>query len=495
MTWALVAAGWLGAVPSAASHAPVGLSAVGASSQEVVPGQVAAVELLGPGRPIWLGERFELELAIELDQGFFDRSSVPLLRRPLDFQVAVGADWLPGVDGRIEALAQPLDAAGGPTVAVGDAVWPTRRAAPTTDGRTRLLLRLPFTATGPGALELTGPVLRFAYATEFGEGFLGGREPRNRREAFVTSEPLTLNLRALPGEGRPFEFDGAVGSLSATAAADRRDLELGSTLELRLTLAGDAAGQLVRAPEYPATPDVRALGSRRESDGAAVTFVYSLEPQRDGAIDLEPPRVAHFDPQLGGYAWATAAAVPIIVRAPAIAAAAPPDSTTGSAPEDGPGAPPDPAVGPDSSAGPENGAGAIEYVPIALAVLAAVGGGLSLWRRVRRPGGGRPTAVEPEAFGRLRAAARQLDARMAVEGADPGELLVEALARALDCAPAAVVDRDLTARLERAGFEPAASRSTAELAEALVGARFGGEPPGDAGRRSLEAVARLLDPS
>ncbi|WP_145063237.1 BatD family protein [Engelhardtia mirabilis] len=452
----------------------------------------ASVTLSVPSRPLWVGELVELNVVLDLDVAFFETWSVPLVQRELDLQVLLGAPWFEGIEGLLVPLDGELGGSG-PSLALGGSVVRADRSQDReVDGRLRRSVTVArhFRAEGAGAVDLTGPILRFAYATEFGESFLGGRQPLDHFEAFAQAQAATLAVRDLPEQGRPPSFIGVLGDLTVQAGASPRDLTLGEKLELRLTLGGADLGGFTSPPHLPSSAGLRASDGTLTRGATQVEVVYTIEPLREGALDLAVPQVSSFDPVAGVYRTVALDPIPIVVRAA-------PASGTALDLESGADEPASTAAGSGDDSDTVRNPGLLGGIAALALAIAAAG----LWALRRR--GARamaPTEVQVRAQRtreRARAARGELDrALQLTEGhadrdesasAMVGSALIEFLARALDCSVAAVVGPDLDLRLRSAGVAAATSGRLAALVDELVAARFGG-----VARDEAAELARIL---
>jgi hypothetical protein len=159
----------------------------------------------------------------------------------------------------------------------------------------------------------------------------------------LASAPATrVRVMSLPEEGRPPDFSGLVGTLAVELAAWPRQLALGGSTRLEVTLRGDAnlwdardpltggphrtdGPELAGVEIFPARPRLELepgiqLSVRRQ-------FAYQVVPAREGRVEIPELRVPYFDPEQRRYQVATSPALALEVgpRAPARGAAQPPE--------------------------------------------------------------------------------------------------------------------------------------------------------------------------
>jgi hypothetical protein len=282
---------------------------------------------------VHVGEPIELTVRFGMDTAFLNEQAVPLFRRPLDVPVQIAAPALAALPGTLPL--PPLDdgdaGVGADTDSLPDG---TSRlsfalnddavtAAATIETRhdrayTVLTITRRLVAESPGELVLPAPTLRYAYATDFREDFINERVPIDRRETRLTGAPLTLEVLALPEQGRPFDFGGAVGNFTLSARVSPLEVELGKTIELVLVIEG--TGNLPWfAP--PALEDLDAfdgfhlIDSIHAQEGRRLTIGYELMPHR---VLTEVPAIpfSFFEPgPEPGYRTLTTKPVPLTVRA------------------------------------------------------------------------------------------------------------------------------------------------------------------------------------
>lgn len=169
----------------------------------------------------------------------------------------------------------------------------------------------------------------------FGSGFLDSFFATARR-GVVRSEPLTLQVDP-PPPGKPADFMGLVGQLTARASADRTDVKAGDAVTLTLELVG--TGNVKSIPE-PAAPNLPALRFFEPESSVAVeksndlvrgrkTFRTVVVPRVSGVAVVPPYEFSYYDPVRRRYARAATAPLTLRVAPGPVGAAA---AARGSAP-------------------------------------------------------------------------------------------------------------------------------------------------------------------
>lgn len=177
-----------------------------------------------------------------------------------------------------------------------------------------VIRRVALVPTGPGDRTLE-PI-----GVEAQVRIRGGRDPLQdffgRNSLFgsttvpvtVLSNPLTVTVDPLP-PGRPDDFTGLVGSLTAAAALDRDSIAANDAVTLTVRISGDGNVSAVPAPtlDFPADFEVfppEISESVRPTDTGLTgskTFEYVLIPRAPGEREVPSARFAYFDAGTNSY--------------------------------------------------------------------------------------------------------------------------------------------------------------------------------------------------
>src|SRR5262245_56403436 len=74
---------------------------------------------------------------------------------------------------------------------------------------------------------------------------------------FRSSNPITIRVKDLPAEGRPPEFDGAVGRYTLSVKSDRTDTKVNDAVGLKVEVEGQGNISTLAGPRLPALPDFK----------------------------------------------------------------------------------------------------------------------------------------------------------------------------------------------------------------------------------------------
>jgi hypothetical protein len=136
-----------------------------------------------------------------------------------------------------------------------------------------------------------------------------------------SSEKITVNVKALPENGKPAGYKGAVGDFTFKVTPSKTTASSGESLRLDVSVSGRGNFNLFDLPK-PIVPAALEMydPQRRESVSAGtsglqgtVTQSYTLIPQYKGKFKIRPLAFSFFDPKLGIYRTITSPEIVIDV--------------------------------------------------------------------------------------------------------------------------------------------------------------------------------------
>ncbi|HEV2843733.1 MAG TPA: BatD family protein, partial [Thermoanaerobaculia bacterium] len=146
--------------------------------------------------------------------------------------------------------------------------------------------------------------------------------------------PESVNVRPLPPA--PPGFGGAVGRIAMAVQIEPREIRLGEAATLTVSVGGTGNLQSLHEPKLALPDGLTAFPPQQEGgDDILGTTVrgtrvwrYSVISSRAGRYDLQPPRIAYFDPAAGTYQVATAPDVVLTALPRAVESAEAPEAGT-----------------------------------------------------------------------------------------------------------------------------------------------------------------------
>jgi hypothetical protein len=291
---------------------------------------LAFVELAVEARQCYVQQRVPVTLRFGMEEEFLRTQAIQPFGPRLDVPVQVVATWLEGLSGaRALGLSEPPlegDGRARPTFALNQEVRHALPAADRVEGDRRFRVysvEASFVPTSPGELRIPAPTLAFAHATRFEESMLDRRVPVDRADAFVTGEPIVLEVRPLPEEGRPPDFTGAVGSFDVTADVPTREVAFGESLKLALTIRGEGDLAGFDTPSWREIGSFRVLGILDQRTPSTRVLTLDLAPYSAKVWQVPAIPFAYFDPgPPAGYRVARTEPIDVVVRVPEAGGAA-----------------------------------------------------------------------------------------------------------------------------------------------------------------------------
>lgn len=127
-----------------------------------------------------------------------------------------------------------------------------------------------------------------------------------RSKTTLTANPIGINVRSLP-EGKPADFDGAVGRFNVVASLDRPSVNVGEPITLSLMITGTGNVEQLPAPSVPqnwrTTVNAGTYSSEIQNGMVVGKRGYQLVffPTSPGQQELPSIALDYFDPDAVAY--------------------------------------------------------------------------------------------------------------------------------------------------------------------------------------------------
>lgn len=164
------------------------------------------------------------------------------------------------------------------------------------------------TALHAGELTLGPAEIKAEFSMPFeGRRDQFGRVPPTRRTLNLRSNTIAMKVKALPEEGRPEGFTGAVGEFEIEATASPVQLNAGDPVAVEILVSGVGSFDQIQPPKpetldgwRPYDPRVTQENRGWGTEFGQMAFTQVLVPE--GTVSEVPPYVLHyFDPKTGRY--------------------------------------------------------------------------------------------------------------------------------------------------------------------------------------------------
>ena len=137
----------------------------------------------------------------------------------------------------------------------------------------------------------------------------------------VAIPATNLAIRAIPDEGRPADFSGAVGQFNFTVDVRPRELKVGEPVTVSLRLQGTGNIAAAMPPSYRDGDTFKAYDARQSGDTpapaaeeGAKTFEQVVIPRTEDLKELPPLLFSYFDPAAAQYRTVSAGPFPLTVH-------------------------------------------------------------------------------------------------------------------------------------------------------------------------------------
>lgn len=136
-----------------------------------------------------------------------------------------------------------------------------------------------------------------------------GQQSYQMTNKTVSAGGKTINVKALPIEGKPADFTGAVGSFSFSAKPTKTTLKTGESLEIEISVSGSGNLKLfdLPKPKFPSAFETFDPQHKEEVNtplsgmNGKISDTYTLVPQFKGKYTLQPLQFSYFDLKTNAY--------------------------------------------------------------------------------------------------------------------------------------------------------------------------------------------------
>jgi hypothetical protein len=134
-------------------------------------------------------------------------------------------------------------------------------------------------------------------------------------DVFAVAEPVTVQVKDAPLEGRPSTYNGAIGEFTWDAKLVPTEAKVGDPMTLTLTLGGKGTLAVVPTPDPSQIPEVaesfKVYEATEESGDSQRRFVYGLRPLKAGIERFPGLTFNYFDVRKEKYVDLKTAEIPL----------------------------------------------------------------------------------------------------------------------------------------------------------------------------------------
>lgn len=161
------------------------------------------------------------------------------------------------------------------------------------------------------------------FSDAFFDDFFGRGQKRYPVER--TTGSITVKVKHLPEQGKPREFNGAVGTYNMDVSMKTQHVKVGDPITLSMSVYGEGNIQTINEPLlslnnekdfklYPAESNTQ-ITNREELIRGRKVFSKVIEPQKADLKSTPAIVFSFFDPRAGQYRTITKEPIPIVVEA------------------------------------------------------------------------------------------------------------------------------------------------------------------------------------
>ena len=161
------------------------------------------------------------------------------------------------------------------------------------------------------------------FSDAFFDDFFGRGQKRYPVERATGS--ITVKVKPLPEQGKPKEFNGAVGAYNMDVSMKTQQVKVGDPITLSMSVYGEGNIQTINEPLlalnnekdfklYPAESNTQ-ITNREELIRGRKVFSKVIEPQKKDLKSIPAIVFSFFDPRAGQYRTITKGPIPIVVEA------------------------------------------------------------------------------------------------------------------------------------------------------------------------------------
>ncbi len=160
-----------------------------------------------------------------------------------------------------------------------------------------------------GKLKLEPLVLDITVEVPSGRADIFGRQIMTKVPKTVTAGSRTINVKALPEQGKPSDFKGAVGDFQFSVTTSKNQLNATESLQAKIEVSGNGNLKLFELPKLT-TPSSLEVYEPEHSENVntnlngmrgRISDTYTIVPQYRGKYPIPPVSFSYFDLKTESY--------------------------------------------------------------------------------------------------------------------------------------------------------------------------------------------------
>ncbi|OFZ54212.1 MAG: hypothetical protein A2428_13110 [Bdellovibrionales bacterium RIFOXYC1_FULL_54_43] len=193
-----------------------------------------------------------------------------------------------------------------------------------------LLARYAIYPLNEGKLKIDPLSLKYAYQPNRNGGgldldedpFMQFFQALTPRTAIDRSDPVTIEVEAIPNEGRPTSFSGGVGDFNVSSAIDKYEVRANEAVLLTVKVEGRGNLASIEEPKTKWPENIELYDSKGHSKSGRAgigekIFEFLLIPRAEGKLDIPALDFSFFDPEKKAYVTRSTEPISLAVSPPA----------------------------------------------------------------------------------------------------------------------------------------------------------------------------------
>ena len=131
----------------------------------------------------------------------------------------------------------------------------------------------------------------------------------------LSADPIHMTILPLPAEGRPADFQGAVGDFSFDVQTDTKKVKVGDPITLKMTISGQGNLDTVTAPQIRENGEFKVYEPQAAKKGNKKIYEQVIIPKTEKAKEIPQVSFSFFSPRNGSYRTVTKGPIPVEVTA------------------------------------------------------------------------------------------------------------------------------------------------------------------------------------
>lgn len=139
--------------------------------------------------------------------------------------------------------------------------------------------------------------------------FFGPQDVMTEARKVLRTAPVTVDVSALPSEGKPLGFSGAVGSFTFTPSISAEKMRANDAVTIKLDISGTGNLKLIKNPEIKFPKDIETYDPQVKNDfrltenglTGTKTIEYNFIPRYPGKFTIPPIEFSYFDTRTNSY--------------------------------------------------------------------------------------------------------------------------------------------------------------------------------------------------